>query len=144
MASAAELACALEHLCRQAEAQWGLRVELREGPQRMIPRAVADHVYRIIQEAVANAGKHARAAHASVRLRLGVDALTVTVADDGVGFPFRGQYDLQTLRERGIGPRSLRERVASLRGQMTLTSTMSGSTVEIVLPLTTRPSGPLG
>ena len=57
------------------------------------------------------------------------------IADDGSGFPFRGRYDLTELEARGIGPASLKERVASLAGNLVLTSSLSGSTVEIELPL---------
>jgi signal transduction histidine kinase len=142
MTSASDLSKALEALCRRAESQWGLRVELMHGPQRAVPRLIADHVYRIVQEAMANAGKHARAAHVRVRLRIKSDDVLVVVTDDGLGFPFRGQYDLALLHMRGIGPRSLMQRVDSLHGGLLLTSTSSGSTLEITLPLFAKQTSP--
>jgi signal transduction histidine kinase len=141
---ASDLSAALGALCQQAESQWGLNVKLMHGPQRSVPRSIAEHVYRLIQEAIANAGKHARAAHVRVRLSANLDAVQIVVTDDGVGFPFRGGYDLTLLQKRAIGPKSLMQRVASLDGDLFLTSTMSGSTLQIALPLGARTSVTLG
>ncbi len=58
---------------------------------------------------------------------------------DGSGFPFRGRYDLATLTAKQLGPVSLKERVASLRGELLLTSTLSGSKLEMTLPLDQLP-----
>lgn len=62
---------------------------------------------RIVQEALANVRKHARAAHATVRLALEDDALVIEVVDDGRGFDpalesHTGwpRFGLQTMRER--------------------------------------------
>ena len=119
-------------------------MELMHGPQRAIPRLIADHVYRVVQEGIANAGKHARAAQVRVRLSAHLDVVQVVVADDGVGFAFRGEYDLAQLQRRGIGPKSLLQRVASLNGDLILTSTLSGSRLEITLPTGVRAAGALG
>ena len=144
LATPSDLSAALGILCQQAESQWGLSVKLMHGPQRALPRHVADHVYRLAQEAIANVGKHANAAHVVVRLSANAAALHLVVTDDGVGFPFRGEYDLVLLRKGGFGPRSLMQRVASLRGELIVTSTLSGSTLEITLPLGAPASGPPG
>ena len=141
---ASDLSAALGTLCTQAESQWGLNVKLMHGPQRGVPRCIAEHVYRLVQEAIANAGKHARAAHVRVRLSVNLDAVQIVVTDDGVGFAFRGGYDLTLLHKRGIGPKSLMQRVASLNGDLHLTSTMSGSTLQITLPTGARTSRNLG
>ena len=73
------------------------------------------------------------------RLRVEVEILDdrvyLVVADDGGGFPFRGRYDLAELTAKESAPVSPKERVASLRGQLALSSTLSGSRLEISLPL---------
>ena len=43
--------------------------------------------YRIVQEALTNALKHAGAAHASVHVRYGADSLELEIVDDGTGAP---------------------------------------------------------
>ena len=62
------------------------------------------------------------------------DRVHLVIADNGCGFPFRGRYDLTALNARNWGPVSIKERVASLHGELVLTSTMSGSRIEILLP----------
>ena len=125
----------IDQVCRQAQSQWGLEVALRHSPRVEVPAAIADNAYRIIQEALANAGRHARAAHARVAVRVRGARLHLVVEDDGRGFPFHGNYDLETLMTRRIGPRSLMERVAALNGDVSLDSTTSGSRIQIELPL---------
>jgi signal transduction histidine kinase len=55
-------------------------VEIREP-------GVATHLYRITQEAVANAVRHSNAKEIVVRLEAGTNGLTLTICDDGVGLP---------------------------------------------------------
>jgi signal transduction histidine kinase len=138
MASSADLAAAVEGLCQRIEKQWGLRVRLTTS-RGMIPRVLGDEVYHLVQEALANVARHANAQCADVGLQITHDRICVTVTDDGVGFPFRGRYDLAMLVERQVGPRSLKERIASLGGEMVLTSTASGSKLEMELPLRLQP-----
>jgi signal transduction histidine kinase len=57
------------------------------------------------------------------------------VEDDGRGFPYHGSYDLSSLKKTRRGPVSLMERVASLAGDLTLTSTAAGSRLDIGLPV---------
>jgi signal transduction histidine kinase len=56
------------------------------------------------------------------------------VADDGVGFPFHGTLDLDALRRRGVGPRSIMDRVNSLNGALIIASGLSGAELRISLP----------
>ncbi|HZI84523.1 MAG TPA: histidine kinase [Casimicrobiaceae bacterium] len=139
-ATAADLAAALNTLRQRAEWQWRFRVELGVDICGSVPRTLGDEVYRIVQEALANAGRHARAKVVRVMVKpAGADRLQIVISDDGCGFPFRGRYDLATLTAKGIGPRSLRERVSRLRGDLFVTSALSGSLLEIGLPVE-RPS----
>ena len=57
-----------------------------KGRVREIPGTVLYELYPVAQEAISNAFRHARAEHITVEVRYGVDALRITVADDGVGF----------------------------------------------------------
>jgi signal transduction histidine kinase len=136
IASAKELAAALEKLRERAERQWALRVELGVDGRGTVPRLLGDEIYRLVQEGLTNIGRHSRAsvARVSIKLGSGSDPVYIVVSDDGCGFPFRGRYDLAELARRGIGPRSLRERAASLRGELVLISELSGSRLEISLP----------
>jgi len=134
-----DFAEALKMLCRQIEWQWALRVELIVSDSKKIPRTLADHVYRLVQEALSNVARHAHAQVGYVDLEILEDRVFLVVADDGNGFAFHGRYDLDTLTAKQLGPASLKERVASLRGELVLTSALSGSRLEISLPLDQAP-----
>ena len=78
-------------------------------------------VYRIVQEALTNIARHARARSARVELSVSggdgaAPTLRVRVSDDGVGFD-------PGTRSSGIGLRGMRERAQSLGGSWTLAST---------------------
>jgi len=135
---AAELAPALEKVCHRAGWQHGVRVDLKLPDSATLPRVLAEHIYRIVQEGLTNIGRHARAQHVTVDLRVGSREAELTISDDGVGFPFRGSLDLADLMRRGVGPRSLKDRVAALRGEMNVTSSSSGSRLAIRLPIDSR------
>ncbi|RJP46583.1 MAG: GAF domain-containing protein, partial [Anaerolineaceae bacterium] len=86
-------------------------------------------IYRIIQEALANIARHSRATRGEVTLVYRSDSLEVTIADNGVGFDASQMND-------GMGLRSIRERVGSIRGVMQIQSAPSaGTRVLIQIPL---------
>ena len=90
----------------------GLPVRLhREGEPAPLPRAIELSAYRIIQEGLTNALKHAQASHADVTLRYGPDDLQLEIRDDG-----RGVSDNDGL---GHGLVGVRERVKIYGGEMT-------------------------
>jgi signal transduction histidine kinase len=139
MASDADLAAALEKLCERVQRNWGLQVVLTMDGRGAIPRTLGDAIYRLVQEALSNVARHAVAAIVRVELKLTRDRVYITVADDGRGFPFCGRYDLTAMTDGQLGPVSLKERVTSLRGELVLTSTLTGSRLEITLPMDQRP-----
>jgi signal transduction histidine kinase len=111
----------------------GLPVELVvEGETRPVPRGVDLSAYRVIQEALTNTLKHARATSARVRLRYGGDALEVEVTDDGRGAAAR----LLETPHRGYGLAGMRERVAMVGGEIAAEPGPSGGfVVRARLPL---------
>jgi signal transduction histidine kinase len=101
-------------------------------PHRLTPeRELA--IYRIVQEALNNAIKHAQARQATVKLVFDQD-LRVTISDDGVGFSVPDR--VEALTELGhFGLSGLRERAELIGAQLTITSSPRGTTVELRLPL---------
>ena len=68
----------------------GLPVDFRvDGERRELPVGIELSAYRIVQEALTNALKHAGRANASVSVRYGPDSLELEIADDGAGMPGR-------------------------------------------------------
>jgi signal transduction histidine kinase len=126
----------LEDLRERIALQWKVPIDVRVGaPLRALPPELEAAVPQMVHEAVINALKHGQPSRISVDLREQGDALVVSVSDDGRGFPLHGRFDRQALIERGIAPRSLCERVASLGGDVTIESAATGARVDITLPL---------
>jgi signal transduction histidine kinase len=92
----------VQRLVEQTRAA-GVETELRvEGEPKALPTGLDLSAYRIVQEALTNVLKHARATHAVVVLRYGSDALELEVLDDGVGVASaeNGGHGLLGMRER--------------------------------------------
>jgi signal transduction histidine kinase len=132
-----DLASRLVELRQRVERQWEIKVNLRyKGNVEHVPCALRDDVYRLIQEAVANAGRHAGASTITVVLSITDTELRLEVVDDGRGFPFHGTYDLARLNQMNQGPLTLKERVAQLAGDLKLQSLSTGTALHMRLPLT--------
>jgi len=82
-------------------------------------------VFHIIQEALYNISKHARARHVVVTLDLHEQQYIVNVADDGVGLP----GSLESGAGKSFGLTIMRERAAKLNGQLTIESRPAGGTI---------------
>ena len=104
----------VEVLRRVHEQDIALRVA---GRPRLAPRAEGE-VFRIAQEAVHNALRHAAAEHIEVTLDARDGALALTVADDGAGFDAAAP----ALRARRLGLTSMEERARALGGTLAVES----------------------
>jgi signal transduction histidine kinase len=88
-------------------------------------------VFRIVQEALTNVLKHAKARRVEVWIETRAPWLIVRVRDDGIGLPLER---LQTLRSHGLA--SMRHRAAGLGGQLQAHRPAGGGTeIEVRLPL---------
>ncbi len=100
----------------------GLPVELHvDGEPFPLPRGVDLSAYRIVQEGLTNALKHARATTANVTVRYALDELQIEVRDNGVGS--------STTDGLGHGLVGVRERVKIYGGQMSAGSANGGGFV---------------
>jgi signal transduction histidine kinase len=128
------LAAALEWLGRQARSQTSLDVQVSvPDKDGFVPAPLASVLYRVAQEALRNAVRHADAHTLHLRLRNEHDAAVLEVEDDGHGFDVRSAEE----RRPGMGLFSMRERVALVNGRLTVTSTRGrGTRVVATVPLT--------
>jgi PAS domain S-box-containing protein len=87
-------------------ARLGIHVELSTCDEPNAPLATKEALYRIVQEALQNAVKHARADRLEVSLFCEPDSLGVEVCDNGIGFDplaaYPGHLGLRSMRERAI------------------------------------------
>ncbi len=113
---------------RQLAERSGLAVTVDARPLPRLPAAVEAAAYRVVQEALGNATRHAGASHVLVRVCTSGDGLAVEVTDDGTG-------DVRP-RPDGLGLRSMRERAEEIGGRFDLRATPGeGTTVRVTLPL---------
>jgi signal transduction histidine kinase len=89
---------------------------------------------RIVQESLVNVRRHSAASRVLVRVAADASDWEVVVEDDGRGFGFTGRRTHAELKERGEGPRVIRERVELLGGTLELESSPGGARLEIGFP----------
>ena len=113
---------AVDTLARRVAVVEGLEVEqqVELGDERLAPE-IESTLYRLVQEALTNVAKHARADRAWVTLRATGGTVMVEVRDDGVGFD-------PSARSGGFGLTGMRERVALAHGRITISSNADGGT----------------
>jgi signal transduction histidine kinase len=88
-------------------------------------------VFRIVQEALTNAARHARASQVEVAIDADAEAITVTVSDDGAGFDASSPS-----KPHSYGLLGLRERAYLLGGEAQVNSQPGrGTEIEVRLPL---------
>jgi signal transduction histidine kinase len=122
---------AIESLAKRQAAigGFGIEVEIDLRPYQGLSRDTETATYRIVQEALSNAVKHAHAARVGLCVRQLADRLELTVQDDGRGFEPGSPVD-------GFGLAGMRERALLAGGRLAVTSAEGGPTcVTAVLPL---------
>ena len=92
------------------EKQTGIAVQYeKSGTSRELDRAVATHLYRVLQEALNNVVRHSKSPQPQVRLNYTADAVMLEVEDRGIGLGKGGAG-------RGMGLVSMRERAELMTG----------------------------
>lgn len=124
---------ALEFLAKGIAERSGVIVTLEGSIQGRLPGRVEVAVYRVVQEALTNVGKHARATR--VRIRLWRRAqMHCSIRDDGVG------ADLTEILKRrsacSLGWIGMRERIEALGGKLVISSAPGeGMEIRVTIPL---------
>ena len=97
--------------------------------ERELPLEMEQAVYRVIQEGLANVSRHSQATQVDISLVYNPDLLQVSMADNGRGFDMN-------QKAKGLGFRSMRERISSIRGTFQIQSAPGqGTRILIQIPL---------
>jgi signal transduction histidine kinase len=137
------LAAAVDWYLKPFGQRHGIRVALRQESMDLRLRSEVEiAAFRIVQEALTNVAKHARATSCCVTLQRLHRTLQITIEDDGAGF------DLATVEtpgaHRGLGLLGLRERAWQLLGAIHVESAPGrGTTIRVELPVQDSTSGPV-
>ena len=101
-----------------------------------LPPEVEGTMYRIVQEALNNVLKHARAVHVDIALERDADHVSLIIEDDGVGF----DPSNAAISAGGVGLVGMRERAALIGADLQIESTVGrGTTVFVRVPLVGMP-----
>jgi PAS domain S-box-containing protein len=113
------IAAAAGAFCRElSEQQSGVTIAFtEEGVRPDVPKDVALALFRVLQEALTNAVKHAGVSHVNVALRGCEDAIELEVVDTGIGFD-----PAAALRAHGLGLVSMQERLNLVHGEFAIDS----------------------
>jgi two-component system, NarL family, sensor histidine kinase LiaS len=130
------LSPALRELCTDWPLQTGIATTVEISDGLSLSPAAEGEVYRTVQEVLANIARHSGATQAEVSAAAERGWLRLCIADNGHGF------NVALASERGIGLRSIRERIEGLGGTLLLSSTPEGTRVEVSLPMTTAATMP--
>jgi signal transduction histidine kinase len=126
----------LNQLKERIRVQWGIDIDIHmDMAVQLLSPTFRQEVFSLLHEAIANAAKHSSAGHIEVRGEVDGGHVVLHVSDDGRGFPFLGRFNLSELTVARRGPVSLRERIASLGGDLRLDSTSGGSHLQMTIPL---------
>jgi signal transduction histidine kinase len=119
---------ALNWQARETAKRTGLRVQVSAAELGELPEEHKTCIYRVVQEALNNVARHARASAAQVRAQRSAYGIDLTVQDDGSGF--------DAERVRGLGLLGMEERVRHLGGMFSIDSHPGrGTLLRINLPI---------
>ena len=106
---------------------------------QQLPQDLETLAYRVVQEALSNAGKHAQASRMTVQVDADGSQLRIEVTDDGVGFDAGRAREY--LRMGRVGLASMRERVELASGTFVVHATPGkGTTIRATLPIDSAPA----
>jgi ligand-binding sensor domain-containing protein/signal transduction histidine kinase len=109
------LTVALREYIYEWENRNDIAMQFNTRNERRLPLEIEQAIYRVTQETLANVARHSHAHRVDVSLVYNDDSLQLSVSDDGCGFD-------TNPKSQGMGLRSIRERIASIRGTVQIQS----------------------
>ena len=135
------LGAAAQALLEDAAADSGFQFELTAHVARY-PRPLENLCYRVLQEAIANVRKHARAQTVTVHITQDGGDIVCRISDDGIGFDLEGALDRDRMRLH-LGLESMRERVSVAGGTLDIrTAPGEGATFTFTFPVSAAAEEP--
>jgi PAS domain S-box-containing protein len=122
------LASAVEEYCRRRCDAAGLALALALAAERPVAREVETACFRILQEAITNVVRHARASEVWVELRTDAEGVRLTVRDNGVGFDSCA-LEAHPTAEHRLGLLAMSERARGVGGEVAIDSQPGRGTI---------------
>ena len=133
------LAAACGSFCNEIQLRTNLKFECRLiSPSLRLPSMIELNLFRIVQEALNNIEKYARAKSVKLRISVRENSVVLKIQDDGQGFDAKTLNAGKKMRH-GLGLTNMRERALSVGGTYEITSIPGrGTTIVVRVPLRTR------
>ncbi|HEX9015761.1 MAG TPA: cache domain-containing protein [Chloroflexota bacterium] len=114
----------------------GVKVHVEvSGEQRRFPPELETTLFRVVQEAISNIARHAKAENVLITLEFTASMIVIEVEDDGEGFDLAA-VSKTSEKGRGLGLMGMRERVSLFSGTLAVeTAPGAGTQLRIVVPL---------
>lgn len=123
------LAMVLQDYARDWSQRVGIVADVRMQGERTTPLQIEEALFRVSQQSLANVARHSRASEVKIQLTWNEEEVSLSICDNGQGF------DTARSVGKGLGLTSMRERVEALHGQLSISSSEEGTTVEAHVPL---------
>jgi len=121
---------AVRELVDEIKAKVTMDISLHMDEDLLLNKGIENHLFRLVQEAISNTLRHARASKMDITLQRRGDTVRLSVHDNGIGF------DTQAKRQASYGLLNMEERVNELGGSIQVTSAPGkGTRVDIRVPL---------
>lgn len=126
---------AMRWYIKEYQQKCGITVDLRtSGFKERLPTEVETALYRIMQEALTNTARHAKARKVKVTMKEDSQAIHVLIRDDGEGFDVDSVMK-NPYQDRGLGLVGMNERAVLLNGSLDITSEVGrGTTIKADIP----------
>lgn len=129
---------AIRWYIKEYQQKCGIAVDLRtSGFKERLPTEVETALYRIMQEALTNTARHAKAHKVKITMKEDSQAIHVLIRDDGTGFDVDGVMR-SPYQDRGLGLVGMNERAVLLNGALNIASEVGhGTTIKAEIPFRT-------
>ena len=136
----AGLVPAVRWLAEGFQERSGIRVAMDLDTVGRLPRPVETALFRVVQEGLTNAHRHAATRTVSIRLTGAADDVALEIQDEGHGLQNRRspQSGRSASAHLGVGLQGMRERIGQLNGTFDVAFTNAGTTVRVRVPLSTN------
>ncbi|CQR58161.1 MULTISPECIES: sensor histidine kinase [Paenibacillus sonchi group] len=120
----------LQELIKELEIKIPIDIVFEMDPDVQLMKGVENHLFRIVQEAISNTLRHAKAEKMEIRLHRRGDTVRLTLRDDGVGF------EMDESKQTSYGLSNMQERINETGGSIQfITAPGKGMRIEITVPL---------
>lgn len=121
----------IEDLLHELQAKHALAFHWSLNDLPPLPKGIEDHLFRILQEALSNTLRHAKATRVEIKLAMIPNNVRLKITDDGIGFSLE-----DSRKASSYGMALMQERVAEIGGVLTVSSAPGqGTLIEVTIPI---------